>query len=103
MLLVTLLGLILGSWGSGVGAWFLWYTRVYRRTRNMLAIRLGPIVVGISSLGALWVFLNCLERMGVGRHTPQDEAALGTYTASYFSVAALAVWRELKWRRSTRV
>jgi hypothetical protein len=100
MLLVISLALMLGSWGSGVWAWYLWYTRAYRRNRNMLVIRSGPFVVGISSLGALLVILNSLERMGVGRHTPQDEAALGVFTASYACVTALAIWREFKWRRS---
>ena len=97
--MAVLLGLVLGSFGSGVWTWFLWFTRSYRRARNFLVIGIGYVVVGVSSLGSLFILLRVLERMDVGRDTPQDNSALYAYTASFACIAALAVWSEFKWRK----
>jgi hypothetical protein len=94
------LGLILGSWGSGVSFWFLWWARSYRKARNKFAFGLGYVVVAASSLGPLFVFRRSLERMNIGRGTPQDDTALGAYTIGFASVAALTFWSEFKWRKS---
>jgi hypothetical protein len=94
------LGLILGSWGSGVSFWFLWSTRSYRRVRNRFVIGVGYVVVPLSSLAPLFVFRRGLERMNIGRRTPQDDVALCAYTIGFVSVAALTLWSELKWRKS---
>ena len=94
------LGLILGSWASGVWFWFLWWTRSYRKVRNRFVIRLGYVVVPLSSLGPLFVFLRSLERMNIGRGTPQEDAGLWAYTISLGAVAALTGRSELKWRKS---
>lgn len=97
--MAVLLGLMLGTFGSGVWTWFLWFTRSYRRARNFLVIGIGYVVVAISTLGSLFVLLKALGRMDVGRDTPQDNAALYAYTASFTCVAALAMRSEFKWRR----
>ena len=94
------LGLILGSWASGVSFWFLWWTRSYRKVRNRFVIGLGYVVVAASSLGTLFVFRRSSQRMNIGRGTPQDDAALCAYTIGFASVAALTFWSESKWRKS---
>jgi hypothetical protein len=100
--MAVLLGLVLGSCGSGVWTLFLWLTRSYRRARNFLVIGIGYIVVVVSSLSSLAILLRVLERMDVGRDTPQDSGALYAYIASFACVAALAVWSEFKWRNPAK-
>jgi hypothetical protein len=94
------LGLILGGWASGVCFWFFWFTRSHRKVKNKLVFRIGYAVIGLSTLGPLLVFRRSLERMNIGRGTPQDDAALCAYTIGFASVAALTLWSELKWRKS---
>ena len=94
------LGLILGSWASGIWLWFFWFTRSYRKVRNKFAIGLGYVLIAASSLGPIFVFRRSLERMNIGRGTPQDDAAMCAYTIGFASVAALTFWSELKWRKS---
>ncbi len=94
------LGVMLGSWASGVWGLFLWLTRSHRRVRNMLVIGLGYIVIGISSLGSLLVFLGTLERMEIRRGTIPDNVAMCAFTVSFAFVAGSALRSEFRWRRS---
>lgn len=100
MLLAISLGLVLGSWAGGVLGWFLVFTRQYRRVRNRLAIGLGYLVIGVSSVGTLLLLLRTLERMGVGLHSSQRDAAVFAYAIGYGGILLLAGRSEIKWRRS---
>ncbi len=95
---VILLGLVLGSWASGVWGWFFWFTRPYRKARNLLVIGFGYIVIGVSSVGSL-LLLGVLERINICRG-PQGYAALYAWTVSFTCVGVLAMRSEIKWRRS---
>jgi hypothetical protein len=94
------LGLIIGTWASGVWFGFFWLTRSYRRVRNRLVIGLGYLVLGLSTLGPLLVFLRSLERMNIRHDTIQAHAATGAYTIGFASMAALTFWSEVRWRKS---
>jgi hypothetical protein len=52
--LVVLLGLLVGSLGSGLTAWFFKFTRPYRLARNLIVIGLGYVVV-VQFAGSLLV------------------------------------------------
>jgi hypothetical protein len=98
---VILLGLVLGSWASGVWGWFFWFTRPYRKARSLFAFAATYFVIAVSSLGSLWLLLGTLERIGVGR-APQGYAALYAWTIGFIGVAILAMRAEMKWRKSIR-
>jgi len=100
MLVTTSLGLMLGSWASGVWGWFLWFTRSQRRARNLLVIALGFVVVGVPTLGSLWVFIAALELMGIESKAHRGDVALSAFTVGFASVSILTLWNEIKWRRS---
>lgn len=94
------LGLMLGSWASGVGGGFLSSTRPYRKARNPLVIGLGYIVIGLSSGGTLLLFLTVLARMHIPSGTPQEKAGLWAYTISFATVGILAIQSEMRWQKS---
>lgn len=94
------LGLLLGSWGSGVWFSLFLFTRSYRQARNKLIIGLGYIVIGLSSLVPLFVLLRSLGRMGIRNRMPENDTALVAYTIGLASMAVLTFWTELKWRKS---
>ncbi len=94
-----LLGLVLGSWASGISGWFFWFTRPYRKARNLLVMGFGYVVIGVSSVGSLWLLLGTSERMGTARK-PEGYAALYAWTISFICVVILTVKSEIKWRRS---
>jgi hypothetical protein len=96
---VISLGLVLGSWASGMSGWFLWFTRPYRKARNLLVIGLGYIVVGGSAIGSLWLLREASERMGFGRDA-QGYAARYAWTVSFTCGSLLVLRSEIKWRRS---
>jgi nitrate/nitrite transporter NarK len=100
MQVVIALGLILGSWASGICGWYLWFTRPQRRVRNQLVTRLGQVAGIVSSVGSLFVFLKVLERMNIARHTAQYDAALFSFALTFACVTALTGRREFKWRKS---
>jgi hypothetical protein len=99
MLVTISLGLVLGSWASGLCGWILWSTRSYRRVRNMLVIYLAQLLVIASAVGSLLLLLTTLEGMGIGR-TPRRDAAVLAYAASLVCGAFLAGRAEISWRRS---
>ena len=87
----NLLGLVLGSWASGVFGWFLWWSRSRRKARNRLVVHVGRLVIASSVLGTVILLLDVLERMGIAR-----VAALTAYTLS------LADYRWLDWGETVR-
>jgi hypothetical protein len=96
------LGLVLGTWASGVSGWFLWFTRPYRKARNLLIIGLGYIVIGGSTIGSLWLLQEASQRMGFGRDA-QGNAARYAWTVSFVCVSVLAIGTEIRWQRSIAV
>lgn len=101
MTAAILLGVVLGSWASGVWGWFFWFTRPYRKARNLFAFAVTYFVIALSSFGSLWLLLGTLERIGIGR-TRQAYAALYGWMMGPIGVAILAMRSEMKWRRSIR-
>lgn len=93
------LGLVLGSWASGVCGWFFWFTRPYRKARNLWVFGLGYIVVCGSAIGSLWLLGEASERMGFGRDAAGN-AARYAWTVSFVCLIVLFMWSEIKWRRS---
>jgi len=93
------LGLVLGSWASGLSGWFLWFTRPYRAARNPLVIALGYVVVIGSMLGSLWLMREVSERMGFGRNA-QGNAVRVAWVIGFVCVAVLVIASEVKWQRS---
>ena len=99
MLTTIVLGMVLGSWASGVCGWFFWSTRSYRRARNMLVIYIAQLVSLVSVVGSVVLLLTVLGRMGVDR-TLQGDAALWAYAASVACGVFLVVLAEIRWRKS---
>jgi hypothetical protein len=97
---VISLGLVLGSWASGLSGWFLCFTRPYRAARKPLVIAFGYVVVIGSTLGSLWLMREVSERMGLGRSAIGNEARFA-WVISFVCVAVLVIASEVKWQRST--
>lgn len=100
MSLSILLGLVLGSWASGILGWFLVVTRRYRRVRNLFVIGLGYAVIGTSSLGALLLLLRTLEGLGINLHSSQRDAGVLAYAIGYGFILFVAGRSEINWRSS---
>jgi hypothetical protein len=95
----VLLGLVLGSCAAGVWAWFFWFTRPYRQARNLFAIGIGYVVIGLSSIGSLVLLLAVSEQMGIGRQR-QGYGALYAWTLSFVIVGVLVIRSEIRWQTS---
>lgn len=100
MFLPVLLGFILGTWGTGVCAYFFFLTRDYRRQRKLLVFGLGYLVIAVSIVGSLFVLLNVLVAMNVRHGTLQDSSAMWAYTCGLLLMAVAGGRSELKWRKS---
>ena len=99
-LIAASMGLILGSFGAGLPSLFLWLTRSHRKVGNLYAIHLGKIVVGVSSVLPLFVLIEVSDRLNLGHGTPQGDAALYAYTASFILVTCITLRSEWMWRKS---
>ena len=94
-----LLGLVLGSSGSGAWTCYFGFTRPYRRVGNRLVIRLGYLVIGVSSLGTIWLMTEIYEKMGFGSKS-QSDVALCAYTVGFAFIGLLNLVSEMKWRKA---
>lgn len=95
------LGLVLGSWASGLSGWFLWFTRPYRNSRKFLAIAFAYIVVIGSTLGSLWLMRSVSERMELGRNGA-GSAEKFSWVMGFVCTAVGVIFGEIKWQRSLK-
>src|SRR5439155_25162991 len=96
VLIRILLGMILGSFGSGVIGIFLRLSRTARRARRPLVFFSGYVLVVGAPLLSLIVLIVYLDQFDGGR-THVDELSFWSYVASFSSIIILSIRSELKW------
>lgn len=100
MLVAISLGLIFGSWASGVFVLLLVLTRRYRRVRNPFVLGLCYILFSASTLGSILLLLTTLELIEVGGSSSQHDAALFACAISFVCGIFIGVRVEIRWRKS---
>jgi predicted membrane channel-forming protein YqfA (hemolysin III family) len=99
MLLTIPLGLVLGSWVSGVIGAFFVLTRPRRRVGKLPFIIFSYVVIGTVSISTLYLLLYSLDYMGFSRG-PEGDASLCAYIFSLACGVFLIGRAEMKWRKA---
>ena len=94
------LGLIFGSWASGVMGLLLVITRRYRLVRNPFVLGLCYIVWPALTLGSIFLLGTTLDLIGVGRLSSQQDAAGLACAISFACGVFIGLRVEIRWRKS---
>jgi hypothetical protein len=100
-LIAALAGLSIGiAWAGAAGWYLLLLTRSYRRARNLLVIGMGYLLVGIVSIGSLFLLGYMCDNLPIQGHSYSHYAALYAYAAGCSCTVFFCASAELRWRKA---
>jgi hypothetical protein len=93
-------GLLLGVGWASAAAFYLVSTRSYRQQRNLAVIGLGYLLIGILSLGSLFLLLSLCRHLGIGFQSGSHDASVLAYIVGTYCIGFFALRAEIRWRKS---
>jgi pilus assembly protein TadC len=100
MLIACVAGLFVGVVCCGSMGWLLWFTRPYRKARNLFVLGLLCVVFTATAIGSLLLLSQLDKTLGIAPLSTFYYPGLYSYVVGVVSVAIIAIRAESRWRKS---
>ena len=100
MLIACVAGLFVGVVCYGSMGWLLWFTRPYRKARNLFVLGLLCVVFTATAIGSLLLLSQLDKRLAIAPRSTFYYPGLYSYVVGVASAAIIAIRAENRWRKS---